>query len=1022
MSAAPFYPPPARRTQMCYTAGMNCKTLLAVVGGMVAGAGVAGRPVVTWASYPVGGGDHVLLHGGDWGERPRVEAGGREVAAAALSDTGLVFPFPADGEAIVEGRVRSGAGDSLPFTLNAPTVWWLQGDGGDASTPGGVLRVFGRALAPSRAETPQAGVGVMLGDRALALEKADVWSLTARVPADMPSGTYPVRVRNGLKGGADWYAAGSWTVAPRRAVWKDDVFNVEDFGAEPNDMESDSNAFDAALAAAARNGGGTVYVPAGRYMLTRTLVIPPHVLLKGEDRALAQIFWPDTMLPPENLIEGSHSFGIHDLFISSGQYRNGIVATNALSGAGCMAAARGTLTHDVSLRRLRMKFVSDQWRDENNLGNFLPRYSMPGNGVVVRNCLRGEIEDCVLYCDKDAQRTLFFIFTGDYVRMANCRVNGTGWAVFGGDRCIFENNDANNCTYSISSVCRRMFWSGNRQTDLFTNNREAVTHDGAKTAWCAKRRGEQGCASGVVAGTHVSLAFPDGLRWQTGTNYAAWTGCELQITDGRGAGQTREIVSMKGYGDFEIDRPFDIAPDATSLFVVVAERRHLIYVDNDIEDAGVAIQLYGGVTDCVVARNRCRRAGGFHGSGRDYHGVITCWYVQFLDNVVEEGNCHRGSIGTDFRGAGASLIGAFPPNVRWPFSQSYVYRGNEIRSNGSLFISVKNALVEKNAVRRSSVGVASRRYQETMYLSDNDVFDRVDVPYLNLGGARISPPYVDARAGRDLASLKAGTFKDRRTAVRRAFGFEVRPQPWNLAFRAAAAGRSRAPFDLPVTLALSGSLADEVKTASLAIPASGGWTFGGEIALKRSAGGFAGVVPVVPPKEGPVGLFTWPVRVKVAGDGWAFETTVQTNPLSQNRFLAWEVGVAPAGREPAAWRPLAYMEGMDGHEAVFPERLREAVAGAGKDLRLRTRIRVAKATRFAFTRGDWTCSFRVDGREAARPGVNTTTPVEVLLEPGEHVLELVRPAASALRRSAQEGLFLRCTFPDGCAAGDWVQL
>ena len=105
---------------------------------LVASAAVAeSSPVVTWASYPVDGGEHVLLHGGDWGADPRVEVAGREAAATVLSDTGLVFPLPGNGEAIVEGRVRNGQGVSRPFTLNAPTVWWLQGDGGDASAAGG---------------------------------------------------------------------------------------------------------------------------------------------------------------------------------------------------------------------------------------------------------------------------------------------------------------------------------------------------------------------------------------------------------------------------------------------------------------------------------------------------------------------------------------------------------------------------------------------------------------------------------------------------------------------------------------------------------------------------------------------------------------------------------------------------------------------------------------------------------------------------------------------------------------------
>ena len=998
-----------------------------------------GRPVVTWTGYPVRAGDRVLVHGGDWGPSPRVEAGGRTVEATVLSDSGLVFPFPADREAIVEGRVVNADGASAPFALNAPTVWWLQGDGGDSSTPGGVLRIFGRSLAPYGAQDSDApvpggaaggeavapadggrdGVSVWFGGRKLAVLRSDVWSLDAQVPADMKPGTYPVQVSNGLPGGKDRYDAGVWTVAAPRRIWKDDVFDVEDYGAEPYDSDSDSDAFDAALAAAAANGGGTVFVPRGRYVLTRTLVLPPHVLLKGEDRARSQICWPDTMTPPENLVEGTHSFGIHDLFISSGQYRNGIVAQSEMAAADCMASARGTLTHDVSLKRLTVKFVSDQWREERDLANFLPRYSMRGDGILVRNCLRGEIEDVELHCDKDAQRTLFFNFTGDYIRMAACRITGSGWAIFGGDRCIFERNIAHNCTYSISSVCRRMFWSGNIQRDLYTNNREAVTHDGAKTAWHAKKHGEQGCATGVVKGTHVTLAFPENIRWKSGTNYLEWVGCELQVTDGRGAGQTREIVSMKDYGDLEIDRPFDLVPDATSLFVVVAERKHLLYVDNDIADAGVAIQLYGGVTDCVVARNRCRRAGGFHGSGRDYHGVITCWNVQFLGNVVEEGNCHRGSIGTDFRGAGASLIGAFPPNVRWPFSQSYVYRDNVIESNGSLFISVKNALVERNTVRRSAVGVTSRRYQETMVVADN-VFDQVDQPYVNLEGARISPAFVDKSQEEFLAQLRAGTFKGgRKRALRRAFGIEFRPKPWDLGLRAAMAGRSRRPFRVPVTLKLNGVLRGHIASASVRVPDAGGWTFGGATALTWTDDHFAGELAVTPPREGAVGMFTWPVEVALKGQGWSFTTEVRVNPLEQNRFLAWEAALSAPGANPTTWRKVKFMEGMDGHESVFPDKL-YGDAAKGKDIHLRTRIEVRKATRFAFTRGSMSTALAVDGKVLIPVDASMQAPAEVVLGPGVHELALRRAAGAKDPPGAYAGLYLHCTFPDGSMAGDWT--
>ena len=1004
---------------------MNSKenfTVFLALGLSVAVASLrADAPAVMWASYPVGAGDHVLVHGGAWGKDVRVVTdGGKTCPATVLSDTGLVFPFPADSERIVEGRVVSDAGKSAPFALNAPTPWWLQGDAGDSSTPGGTLRIFGRSLAPygkAATGTPR----VLLGDRELALEKTDVWSLDARVPSDMPPGRYAVKIRNGLAGGRGWYDAGTWEVAAPRAVWKDDRFDVEDFGAESNDDASDSDAFDAAMAAAAANGGGTVFVPAGRFVLTRTLVIPPHVLLKGEDRALAQICWPDTMDPPPNLIEGTHSFGIHDLFISSGQYRNGIVANTEIGRSGQMDSRRGTTTHDVSLRRLRVKLVSDQWRDSKP-GDFLPRYTMRGDGIIVRNCLRAEIVDCDIYCDKDAQRTLFFNFTGDCIRMADCRINGTGWAIFGGDRCIFENNTANNCTYSISSVCRRMFWSRNRQTDLYTNNREAVTHDGAKTAFRARRYGEQGCASGVVDGTRVRLVYPPDIAWKSGTNYAEWVGSELQVVDGRGAGQTRTVTAMKGYEELEIDRPFDVAPDASSLFVIVAERKHLIYVDNDTEDAATAIQLYGGATDCVLARNRCRRAGGFQGSGRDYHGIITCWFVQFFGNVVEEGNGHRGAIGTGWRGAGGSVIGAFPPNVKWPLSQSYVCRDNEIRSNGSIFVSVKNALVERNTVRRSDVGIASRRYQDTMFVANN-VFDRVDVPYHHLDGARITPPYVDRTRETMLAALRGGTFKAKsRTQMRRAFAMSVKPHPWHREMRAAVAGQRRAPFDLPVTVTFDGALAKDVRSVSLAVPASGGWDFGGAVALEKGADGFAGKLRVTPPKEGAVGLFAWPVAVTLAGEGWKLATQAWVDPVSQYRFLSWETALAEPGKQPTAWRTLKYLEGMDGHESVFPEKLYGA-AHEGRDFHARTRINVIKPTRFSFTRGNAACRLILDGKELIRAGASPSDAAVVTLEPGEHRFEIVRPASAAvLPAGTYEGIFLHCTFPEGCVAGDWVQV
>jgi len=59
-------------------------------------------------------------------------------------------------------------------------------------------------------------------------------------------------------------------------------FSVTDFGAAADDGKDDSEAFQQAMDAAARKGGGTVFAPRGIYRFDRPLVIPTGVTLRGE--------------------------------------------------------------------------------------------------------------------------------------------------------------------------------------------------------------------------------------------------------------------------------------------------------------------------------------------------------------------------------------------------------------------------------------------------------------------------------------------------------------------------------------------------------------------------------------------------------------------------------------------------------------------------------------------------------------------------------------------------------------------
>lgn len=58
--------------------------------------------------------------------------------------------------------------------------------------------------------------------------------------------------------------------------------NVREYGAMGDGFTDDTDAFKAAIAAAGKKGGGTVFVPAGYYCLTEPLILPSSVALVGE--------------------------------------------------------------------------------------------------------------------------------------------------------------------------------------------------------------------------------------------------------------------------------------------------------------------------------------------------------------------------------------------------------------------------------------------------------------------------------------------------------------------------------------------------------------------------------------------------------------------------------------------------------------------------------------------------------------------------------------------------------------------
>lgn len=928
--------------------------------------GARERPGVVWWSAPVNPGERVLVHGGAWGTNPVVEvtflrngrAGAprpaeeaefkraRRVCPEKVTETGVVFELPAEAEAgLAACRVVAEGAASEPFVVNEPAVWWVHGDLGAEASPGGWVRFFGRCL--DRGGRARAVLTDGAGKRIeLRLAKRDVWSLDAPLEADVKPGRYVAHVHNGCGGRDGWRRAGEVTVRPYAEVWKDKRFDVTAFGAVANDGLDDTLALQAALAMAATNGGGTVYLPRGRFQCQATLQIPPQTLLRGESRETTQLYWPDCEEPPEALIEGSQAFGIQDLFIHSGKYRSGIVCKNDLAGRHALASSSETLSRDITIRRVTFKLIIDQYLLKNT-AEYEKRAYLRGNGIVIRNARFVRIEDCDIYCSKEGSSTLFFVVSGEYVRMANCRINGSGWAVVGGDKVIFEKNDAYNCTYSISSVSRNLYWGENRQHDLFTNNREAITHDGARVAF----RGTVGAA---CEGTRMRLDFGDGKPAFSG-GPAFWVGHDVQIIGGRGAGQTRTVTSITNGVEVTIDRPWTIRPDATSRFVVAAERRRLLYVDNDTEDSSIAIQLYGGLTEGVLARNRSARSGGFRGFGMVYHSIIPLWFVQYFENEVTEGNSYRGPAnqvppmdsGIDIADHGNNLT----------LTRSCVIRRCSVHNNGWIGMASDNGVVENCTVRHSDTGVrAAGKHAGTLVLANNrfeQVVEPLDAPVRDrarmhpaerllalLGGAETAAgtgaPQAWAPIRRRLDACAAAMRADDAetdalvrdawlealralgptapggrpwdaAVVRSLLGASVGVRPWDAEVTQAVADSRSRSFTLPVVV--STAPAAPKMTCRIEPLALSGWTLGegGERPFD-AAGRTVCALPATSP-EGFKGMGALPLTCEWRGEGWRVRSRHPAALLAENRLTQWIMAAPFQGgvsnlNAAASWRVM----------------------------------------------------------------------------------------------------------------------
>tara|TARA_Y100001980_G_C14556834_1_gene350989 strand:+ start:15105 stop:17381 length:2277 start_codon:yes stop_codon:yes gene_type:complete len=634
----------------------------------------------------------------------------------------LKFIVPADWEeGIYSVQLQSGKNVSS-FYLNVPKVIWAISEEGLKATIGDYLRIQGKNLFRI-GQIPSVMIVSNKGSYLLNFEKAfDEYSVRVNVPSDIPPGQYHLYYHNGFGGGTTWSEPLEIEVVKKSAkVWDQKRFNVRDFGAVGDGEHNETAAFRLAINTAKEAGGGTVYVPRGRYMLTGGLILPPHTLLLGESKELTQVFWNplnwDTGEMPESLIYGSHHFGVKDLNLWASRAWGVIMQKGDKNGFGHVM-----LENLIVRQSNHMSGLMSQVKTNRDLvtTEFQMRWSqtgivLSGENVIIRNCdfnsngmysfnaVSGFIQNCKFTRNEVGFTKPFMKVHPKGLIYEDCLKNGKG---FGYASSIDESMNL----YEARNII---------EFD-YTNDREVMTYDGGSGAYTGP--------IGKIEGTTLTLPEnAETYRWIANK----WIGGGLFILDGTGSGQFRRIVSHT-LDEIVLDHPFVVNPDQSSIISITTIRNNLIFVNNEAKDCG-AYQLYGSAQNAVISGIKMKRSSGIVSRGsRLYHGTQPNWYAEIINCDLNDGN-YSHWFGIDDRGHSGhqsiNLIGSGGSgmNLGTLIRRNRLSDFSYIRTSpGASPNAVTDAIIERNSFRTANTAIllGGRDFHTSRILiHDNDYSD-----------------------------------------------------------------------------------------------------------------------------------------------------------------------------------------------------------------------------------------------------------------------------------------------------------
>ena len=688
------------------------------------------QPAVFWFNDPVGPDETVLITGSDLDKIASVsvaeikEPGStsraqRETSVEILqaSPLSLKFVIPKEFAAGLYRFTLTHAQGSLSRVVNLPTLYWIQGSLGEATSPGDWIQVFGRNIVrrTDRAQLvllPDGG-----GTPALAtLTSGDMWRGVFRVPDRLSPGRYSLRLSNGDGGDSERVDAGSIIVRVRQAE-PTQSFDVRAYGAIGDGKIDCTRAIKAAIDAANAAGGGIVYLPRGRYLVSDTLVIPPGVSIQGERTDLVNLVWPDFERPPAALLRGTSQFTIENLTIYASNHAHIIVGGFAWGDTPAPDAVDIAIRH-VRIRASAFRGLMEPDAVAQRMKDLRQAFPLGAPSTIRLSGSRIEVSGCDVL---GSGHSLLLFKATNAVVSGNILGNGRYGAYFivGSRQVVFENNvvagadlqatgGGINTLSKYASASENVFVGANTFRALHGWDREAVTSDGP---------------GGYYFGRAESTA-PNRLSLLDAPNQHTagldWIGAIVMVVNGRGAGQYGRVAAFEGKPPnraITLDRALQVALDPTSEITIAQAQQNYLIVGNSFEDTGVAAQSYGTGLGHVIAANRSTRSSGFAAFGMIYGHFQPGWQIQILDNHVIEGNVYRAGPERSVISNEATITVQANQTTREagrpPLLQAVIVRGNRLDQDAHIEIKgfstaspgVRDVVVEANTIGASRIGL-----------------------------------------------------------------------------------------------------------------------------------------------------------------------------------------------------------------------------------------------------------------------------------------------------------------------------